>query len=138
MTKKTNCDGCTSLNDKGECVRAITPLRRTERVPECFTAEPSSLAAKYYDGAKAGYEAIDAAIAALKSNGFADEQPLLAALSKGVSPHITDKSEPNLHPLAGFLAGAANRIRLELAALSQSQPENDHQGDKNESDHTIA
>lgn len=120
MTKMTNCSGCTSLNDKGKCSRAITPLRRTERVPECFTADPGSMAALYYDGSKEGYEAIDAAIASMSGNGFADEQPLLAALGKGVGPHINDTSDPNLHPLAGFLAGAANRIREALAEVSQS------------------
>lgn len=124
MTKITNCSGCTSLNDKGKCSRAITPLRRTERVPECFTAEPGSMAALYYDGAKEGYEVIDAAIASMNSNGFADDQPLLAALGKGVGPHITDTSDPNLHPLAGFLAGAANRIRAALAEVSQATTTN--------------
>lgn len=125
MTKMTNCSGCTSLNDKGKCSRAITPLRRTERVPECFTAEPGSMAALYYDGAKQAYEAIDAAIASMSGNGFADEQPLFAALNKGVGPHITDTSDPNLHPLAGFLAGAANRIREEMRQLSQPTTSND-------------
>lgn len=122
MTLGLICDGCTSLDDKGGCSRSILPLRQTERVPDCFTADPESMAAKYYDGAKAGYEAIDAAIVAMNSNGFADEQPLFAALNKGIGPHITDTSNPNLHPLAGFLAGAANRIRESLAALSKHQP----------------
>lgn len=121
MTATSNCAECVSFIDGG-CSRSILPLGRTERVPECFTADPESMAAKYYDGAQAGYEAIDAAIVAMCGNGFTDEQPLFSALNKGVGPHITDTSHPNLHPLAGFLAGAANRLREALAALSQHQP----------------
>lgn len=131
MTTTSNCAECTAFID-GRCARSILLLRKSERVPECFTPDPESMAAKYYDGTKEGYEAIDAALATMSSNGFADEHPLFAALNTGIGPHITDTSDQNLHPLAGFLAGAANRLRNALAAISQTQSENTTQEQKND------
>lgn len=122
MTLEPICEGCTSFID-GKCARSILPLRKTERVPECFTADPESMAATYYEGAQLGYEAIDAALATMSNDGFTDEQPLFKALNAGVATHVTDLSDENLHPLAGFLAGAANRIREALNPLPQTSPE---------------
>ena len=95
MTHEQICDGCTSLDGKGGCARSILPLRKTERVPECFTADPESMAAKYYVGAKEGYEAIDAAIASMAETNFANEQPLFGALNVGVGQRVTDVSDEN-------------------------------------------
>lgn len=121
MTHESICTGCTSLGDKGGCIRSITPLQRTERVPECFVAAPESMAALYFDGAQEGYAAADIAIANMAGNGFANEWPLFVALNSGVGPHVTDLSHEGLHHLAGFLAGAANRLR-EVLAFSQAEP----------------
>lgn len=118
MTETNNCTGCTSQDDKGDCARSIIPIRLTEHVPKCFSADPDSMAAKYYDGAEEGYKAVDAAIATMTEANFANEQPLFGALNVGIGKHVTDVSDANLHPLAGFLAGAANRLREALAAIS--------------------
>lgn len=121
MTKEKICDGCTSFIDGG-CARSILPFTQSERVPECFAADPNSMAGKYYDAAKDGYEAIDVAIVAMNGAGFADEQPLFAALTAGISPHVDNISQEGLHHLGGYIAGAASRLREALSTLSQHQP----------------
>lgn len=123
MTKKNNCTGCISQDEKDGCTRSIIPIRRTEHVPDCFSADPDSMAAKYYDGAEEGYKALDAAIATMAETNFANEQPLFGALNVGVGPHVTDLSQEGLHHLAGYLSGAANRIREALNPLPQTSPE---------------
>ena len=137
MTKTTNCIGCSSFDEEGGCTLSIIPIRRTEHVPDCFSADPDSMAAKNYDGAEEGYKAVDAAIATMAETNFANEQPLFGALNVGVGKHVTDVSDENLHPLAGFLAGSANRLREALAAISTPHPKNT-QGEINESHHPVA
>lgn len=117
------CAGCSSLDQKGDCSRSIIPIRRTEHVPKCFSAAPDSMAAKYYGGAEEGYKAVDAAIATMAETNFADEQPLFGALNVGVGPHVTDLSQEGMHHLAGYLVGAANRIREALNLRPQTTPE---------------
>lgn len=123
MGNEHSCAGCSSLDEKGVCTRSIIPIRRTEHVPNCFSADPDSMAAKYYDGAEEGYKAVDAAIATMAETNFANEQPLFGALNVGVGPHVTDLSQEGLHHLSGYLAGAANRIREALNRLPQTTPD---------------
>lgn len=71
----------------------------------------------YATESKRGYEAIGAAIDRMQADGYAVETELFLALASGFHAHQIE--EEARYALAGFFAGAANRLRETLSLLSQ-------------------
>ena len=71
----------------------------------------------YAAESKRGYEAIGGAIDQMQANDYAVETELFLALASGFHPY--QLNEETRYALAGFFAGAANRLRETLSLLSQ-------------------
>lgn len=72
----------------------------------------------YFDYSEAGYRATDAAISAMTTASFASERPMFDALAVGLEPFFRGLTIADQHAVAGFLAGAANRVRESLTPHS--------------------
>ena len=84
--------------------------------PEPAPASPADDV--YFDYAEAGYRATDEAIGSMSAACFSSEQPLLDALAIGLNLFFRGLTIADQHAVAGFLAGAANRVRESLTPHS--------------------
>lgn len=64
----------------------------------------------FFDYAESGWKAVDAAFSKAGAESAALEVALAEALQVGVGPFISALSNAEVHAVAGFLAGAANRL----------------------------